>query len=140
MLACIQHGDSVILGLNFPNVTTPDDFDKFFASFGLPWKQGDYHSVNFQYNPSSTLPAGTANSFPDAYSMKALHIKNARPKERIFVPVPGTKTQSMVFPPSPVDETQAAVAAAKIGKGFLIYRGDFNEDEGTKQFIVSLCV
>lgn len=61
--------------------------------------------------------------------MKVLHVKNARPEEKVFVPVPDAKTQSMVFPLSHVDHAQAAVVGARIGGGFLIYCSDFNTEE-----------
>ncbi|KAM3074174.1 hypothetical protein ACMFMG_003004 [Clarireedia jacksonii] len=137
----IQNGGLVIVGLHFPNFINFDDFNKFFQEgFGLPWQRGDYHRTTFQINPSCTLPAdATKNSFPSAYSMKVLHVKNARLHEKIFVPVPEGMTQSHVFPPSPVDKTQAAIVGAKIGDGFLAYCGDVNGEEGSEKAILALC-
>jgi hypothetical protein len=82
-----------------------DAFDKFFnETFGLPWQHGDYHGSDSQLNPSCSLPTGVAsNSLPAPYSMKVLHIKNARPYEKIFVPAANAMRQSNVFPPKYVD-------------------------------------
>jgi hypothetical protein len=137
----IQNGGLVIFGLHFSNFTRMDVFDKFFdEGFGLPWQHGDYHRATFQFNPSCTLPASVVKeSFPSAYSMKVLHVKNAGQHEKIFVPVPEGTTQSLVFPPSHVDEAQAAVVGAKIGDGFLVYSGDVNAEQGSDKVILALC-
>ena len=141
LLAYVQKGGLVIIGLHFPNFTTQDAFDKFFQEgFGLSWQRGDYHRTTFQFNPPCSLPSGILKgSFPSTYSMKVLHVKNANQHEKIFVPVPGAMTQSFILPPSPVDETQAAVVGANIGDGFLVYCGDVNGEEGTDKVILALC-
>jgi hypothetical protein len=103
-------------------------------------KHGDYHRTTFQANPSCNLPTSVVkDGFPSAYSMKVLHVQNARQHEKIFVPVPGGTTQSRVFPPNHVDEAQAAVVGAKIGDGFLAYVGDVNGEEGSDKVILALC-
>lgn len=128
-------------GLDFPNFTRMDVFDEFFdKGFGLPWQHGDYHRATFRFNPSCMLPAGAVkDSILFEYSMKALHIKSAGEHEKIFVPVPGGTTQSLVFTPSHVDEAQAAVVGAKIGDGFLVYSGDVNGEQGSDKMILALC-
>ncbi|MCJ1267843.1 hypothetical protein MMC22_007729 [Lobaria immixta] len=80
----------------------------------------------------------TSNSFPQPYSMKVLHVKNARPHEKIFIPMANAMTQSLVFPPEHVDQTQAAVVAAKVGNGYLVYAGDVNPEKGSDKIIQSL--
>ena len=134
-------GGLVIIGLHFPNFTAMDVFDNFFQEhFGLPWEHGNYHRSTFRFNPSCTLPSAIMkNSFPSAYSMKVLHVKNARSEEKIFVPVSGAVTQSYVIPSEPVDQTQAAVVGAKVGNGFLIYVGDVNGEQGSDKVILNLC-
>jgi hypothetical protein len=71
--------------------------------------------------------------------MKVLHVKNARPDEKIFVPVANSITQSNVFPPEYVDQAEAAVAGAKVGNGYLVCVGDVNAEEGSDNIILSLC-
>jgi len=78
-------------------------------------------------------------SMPLPYSMKVLHVKNARPQEKIYIPVNDAKTQSAVFPPEYVDRSQAAVVGAKIGDGYLVYHGDVNNEEGSNKVIMILC-
>jgi hypothetical protein len=57
--------------------------------------------------------------------MKALHVKNALPREKIIVPVDTS--------------SQAAVAGAKVGEGFVVYAGDVNSEESSDRVILSLC-
>ncbi|KAL3429453.1 hypothetical protein BDV09DRAFT_180405 [Aspergillus tetrazonus] len=136
----IENGGLAIVGLHFPNFTTKDRFKAFFRAFGLPWKDGDYHRTTFQLNPSATLPESTEPaSLPGPYSMKALHVADARPLEKIFVPIEGAVTQSHVFAPEYVDQTQAAVVGAKLGSGHLVYCGDVNGEDGSNQLMLALC-
>lgn len=134
-------GGLVIIGLHFPNFTKMDVFDNFFKEhFGLPWEHGDYHRSTFQFNPSCTLPSAIVKiSFPPPYSMKVLHVKNARSEEKIFVPVSKAVTESRVFSPELVDQAQAAIVGAKVGNGFLVYVGDVNGEQGSDKVILNLC-
>ena len=86
--------------------------------------------MGLQINPTCSLPTGVASELlPAPYSMKVLHIKNARPHEKIFIPMDNGMTLS---------QTQAAVVGAKIGNGYLVYVGDVNPEEGTDKIIQSL--
>lgn len=137
----VRNGGMVIFGLHFPSSIRVDVFDKFSdEAFGLPWKRGDYHRTTFEVNPDCSLPAGVMkDSLPWPYSMKVAHVKNAREHEKIFILVSGAMTQSRVFPPSYVDEAQAAIVGAKVGDGFLVYAGDVNGEEGSEKVILALC-
>lgn len=141
VVAYVKNGGLAIIGLHFPNFVRMDAMENFFAgAFQLPWKRGDYHRTDFELNPSCALPDGTMSTLlPGPYSMKTLHIKNARPHEKIFIPVSGAQTQSHVFAPEYVDQTQAAVTGATIGNGYLVYCGDVNGEAGTDKIILSLC-
>ena len=70
--------------------------------------------------------------------MKALHARNARTYEKIYVPISDATPQSHVFPPSHVDQAQAAVVGARIGGGYLIYVGDVNGEEESDRVILAL--
>lgn len=140
VLSYVRSGGLLLIGLHFPNFTNMDVFDKFFEDLGLPWKHGDYHRTTFRFNSGCTLPAGMSRAkFPGPYSMKTLHVKGARAHEKIFVPVSEAMTQSMVFPPEYVDQTQAAVVGAKIGEGHLFYDGSVNPEDGQNKVVLTLC-
>ncbi|KAJ5381425.1 uncharacterized protein N7496_003853 [Penicillium cataractarum] len=141
VVSYIRNGGIAIVGLHFPSFVTMDAMNNFFASgFALPWKRGDYHRTDFAFNPSYNLPREVnASSLPGPYSMKTLHIMDARPSEKIFVPIANAQTQSHVFPPGYVDQSQAAVTGAKIGNGHLIYCGDVNGEAGSDSVILAFC-
>ncbi|PQE14199.1 triacylglycerol lipase protein [Rutstroemia sp. NJR-2017a BVV2] len=140
LVSYVRNGGLAIVGLHFPNFTTMDAFDDFFGAFDLPWKRGDYHRTDFEFHPSCVLPAGaTSSSFPAPYSMKVLHVRNARPHEKIFIPVHDAQTQSLVFTPASVDQAQAAVVGATVGNGYLAYIGDVNSQDGSDRVMASLC-
>ncbi|KAE9379953.1 hypothetical protein N431DRAFT_432274 [Stipitochalara longipes BDJ] len=140
VLSYVRSGGLLIIGLHFPNFLAMDAFDSFFQRLGLPWKHGDYHRTTFRFNDSSDLPGGlSAESFPGPYSMKALHVKNARAHEKLFIPVPGATTQSIVFSPAYVDQTQAAIVGAKMGDGYVVYDGNVNPEDGQINVILALC-
>jgi hypothetical protein len=135
-----MNGGIVVFGLHMPNFSKMDLFDNLFKSFGFDWKHGDYHRTTFQFNPSCTIPPGvTSNSMPATYSMKALHVKDARPEEKIYIPVDGAKTQSHALPAAYVDQAQAAAVAAKVGAGYVAYLGDVNSEEESNKVILALC-
>lgn len=140
VVSYVHNGGLAIAGLLFPSYTKKDVLDNFFTkSFGLPWQHGDYHRSDFRFNPSCSLPTGVAStSLPAPYSMKALHVKNARPHEKIFIPTANAKTQSHVFPPESVDQDQAAVVGAKVGTGYFVYVGDVNGEKGSDKIVLAL--
>ena len=141
VIAYLRNGGLVIVGFHFTCFTPMDVFDEFFSEgFGLPWKHGDYHRTTFQFNSLCSLPTDVAsNSFPEPYSMKVLHVKDAEPHEKIFVPTTNARTQSHVFPPEYVDQTQAAVVGTRVGDGYMAYVGDVNGETGSDDVILRLC-
>jgi hypothetical protein len=137
----LRNGGLVIFALHFPSFITMDVFDRFWKqTFDLPWKHGDYHRTDFQFNRTCTLPNSVASaSFPAPYSMKVLHVKDARSHEKLFVPTPGSMTQSHVFPPGHVDLAQAGIVGTKVGNGYMVYVGDVNGEKGSDSAILALC-
>ncbi|KAJ5930630.1 hypothetical protein N7466_006123 [Penicillium verhagenii] len=138
--AYIKAGGLAIIGLHFPNFTNRDQFDHFFKGMGVPWQRGDYTRTTFQFVPEATVPASLRlEALPGPYSMKALHVRGARCQEKMFVPVEGAVTQSLVFGAEGVDEMQAGVVGARIGMGDLVYCGDVNGEEGSDAVMLALC-
>ncbi|GCB25738.1 hypothetical protein AAWM_08623 [Aspergillus awamori] len=126
-------------GVTIPvNRLVVEELEEYMRRGGLPWVIGDNQRTTFEIYPECTLPAGTVvDSFPTPYRMEAILIKNARPKEKIYIPIKGAMTE---WPrPEPVDQTQAAVVGAKVGDGYVAYCGDINPGEKLDQVILSLC-
>ena len=114
-----------MIGLHFPNFITGAAFKAFFRNFGLPWESADLCSREFRFNVGCELPAGATPIAVKPYNMKALHVKNALPREKIIIPVDNS--------------TQVAVAGAKVGEGFVVYAGDVSPGENSDRVILSLC-
>ncbi|TVY83561.1 hypothetical protein LSUE1_G003606 [Lachnellula suecica] len=133
----VQNGGLLIVGLHFPTFIYLDKFGSFFGAFGLPWISSDYTRATFKFNAASKRP--TELPMPAPYYMKALHVKNARPEEKIFVPVTEAETSSSVIPAAYLEKTQAAVVGAKVGEGYVAYVGDVNGSKESNTIILSLC-
>lgn len=141
VVSYVRNGGLLIFGLDFPDLVDIDAFNQLFTQeFGLPWKRGDYHRADFQVNPNCTLPTGaTRDLLPQPYSMKAVHIANAHPHEKILLPVLGGISPSRVFPQALTGQEQAAVVCAKVGSGFVAYVGDVNNEDQSNDVILALC-
>lgn len=138
--AYIGNGGIAIVGLHFSNFTPIDKFRRFFKAFGLIWENGDYYCITFRLSPLVLLSESIDTpSLPEPYSIKVLYVKNGKGQEKIFVPIEGAVTQSLVFPLNYVNQAQAAVAGARLGWGYLIYCGDVNGEDGSNQLILALC-
>ncbi|RAK90440.1 hypothetical protein BO79DRAFT_143870, partial [Aspergillus costaricaensis CBS 115574] len=108
--------------------------------YGLPWSYGDYHRTTFQLNPSGLLPDNVEpSSVPKPESMKVLHVKYAPSEDKLYIPTEGAVRQSLVWAPTYVDRTQAAVVEARLGQGPIYYCGDVNGKDGSNQLTLSLC-
>ena len=89
----IENSGLAIVDLHFPNFTTAPQFDNFSKAFDITWRRGAYHRSTFGFVYTSTIPTSLKrSSLPRSYSMKVLHVKDARPHEKIFVPFPGAMT------------------------------------------------
>ncbi|RFU30491.1 hypothetical protein B7463_g5864, partial [Scytalidium lignicola] len=137
----IQNGGRVIIGLHFPTFVAVGKLNYFFTHhFGLSWRRGSYTRDDFQLNPACSLPNYVAaRSFPPPYSMKALHLIGAKPEEKIFVPIPGDPSQPARYTAEYLDSTEARVLAARIERGYIVYIGDMNPEEGSDKVIVAFC-
>ncbi|RAL13844.1 uncharacterized protein BO97DRAFT_27794 [Aspergillus homomorphus CBS 101889] len=127
-----QSGGRVIVGLHFPSFTLMNAFDRFFGDgFGLPWTHGTYYRTVCTLNPDCVWPVPRDAALPGPFSVKALHVKGARPEERLLVPAPGQ--------PLDAEPGQAAIACARIGSGSLVYCGDVNVEVGSVRLVLALC-
>jgi hypothetical protein len=136
-----RSGGLVIIGLHFPCFANDEGFRLVFKDgFGLPWMPGEYHQGDFQFNPACSLPTTTLEAkLPRSYRMRVLNVKDAMPHERSFIPVLTAQTQPPILPPAEFDQSQAPVAGAKVGNGFLAYIGDLNAAPGSDDIVLALC-
>ncbi|CZT04073.1 hypothetical protein WAI453_011115 [Rhynchosporium graminicola] len=140
LLSYLITGGLVIFGFDFPSLTPNDAFNVFWGKFELPWKSGNADRLSFRVNPFCSLPRGVRyNSLPSPYTMSVLHMRRAKPDDRMFLqaPDPEAETEDTLFPTGP-HKGQAAVVGAKVKYGFLVYIGDINGQTGTKKLILAL--
>ncbi|EJD39989.1 hypothetical protein AURDEDRAFT_170968 [Auricularia subglabra TFB-10046 SS5] len=76
-----------------------------FRDWGLDWGGGSYHRTDFVLAPAFASTPG----LPASYNVKTSHIC-VPPHARVYVPAPNARTQSHVFEPQSVDQTEACVA------------------------------
>ena len=53
----------------------------------------------------------------------------------IYAPNSASRTESLVFPPSTVDQAQAPIVLEKCGKGEVAYVGDTNGEKQTEALV-----
>lgn len=131
-------GGTLICCCQFSSFCRPPDLTTFMAKFNLPWKSGDYHRSTFVLNGAfkDRFGADRFGRLLPAYSMKALHVDKASSAAVIYGPDSASRTQSMVFPPSSVDQAQAPVVLERCGKGEVGYVGDVNPEDGTQELLL----
>ena len=127
-----EAGGSVVFGILFSSFVSPPNMERLFGDdcFGLKWQSGDYHRSTFVRYPGSraSFAVGAWPKLVDAYSMKALHLKNVVRDAKVYVPTEESRTQSMVFAPERVDQSQCPAVFAPYGGngGSVGYIGDNN--------------
>ena len=133
-----EGGATLVFGLHFPSFSRPSDIKDLFKAFHLPWESGDYHRTDFDVNASMQL-IGTTSLVP-RYSQKALHVKNVKREDAVYLPSASSRIQSRVFAPEAVgDLTQTPAALTKCGSGRVGYLGDVNAEVETDKVVLAMC-
>ncbi|KAL8773888.1 MAG: hypothetical protein Q9209_001318 [Squamulea sp. 1 TL-2023] len=138
--AYAKAGGTIIFCCLFSSFVTPPDLNRMYRSFGLSWEFGNYHRTTFYLSQKikSVLGHQRAIELEREYSMKAVHLKNTPVDSRVYVPLEQSRTQSMVFAPSAVDQGEAPAVFSKHGSGWIGYVGDVNNEEGSQALIMAL--
>lgn len=138
VVSYVLDGGTLVLGATFSTFVIPTDLTAFFAAnFGLPWKSGSYHRTDVHLNEG--VQGLATKGLADVYSQKALFLKGVPPDAALYLPSKDSKTQSHVFAPAPVDVDQTPVAFTQVGKGWLGYLGDVNQEHGTDAVALAMC-
>lgn len=135
-----QQGGTVIFCCIFSSFVRPLNMDSLWSIFGLPWKYGDYHRTTFYLSQrmKNVIGHDRAARLLKEYSMKANHLKNVPEGSRVYVPLEQSQTQSAVFPPSSVNQSQTPAAFHKYGEGWLGFIGDVNNEQGTQALLMAM--
>jgi hypothetical protein len=71
--------------------------------------------------------------------MKALHVAKPGEFEAIYSPTEESRVESLVFHPEKIKGVnEAPVAFAKVGRGWVGYVGDVNNEEGSHTVILAM--
>ncbi|CAK1355398.1 hypothetical protein CB0940_00875 [Cercospora beticola] len=134
----VQRGGTLILCCHFAAAAPRLDVEKFFSSFGLYWRSGDYHRTEHDLNYA--IAGVDTGDLKPRYSQQAVHLRDVDPRHAMYLPAATAYVQSSVCPPSPIeDKTQTPTALAAVGQGRLGYLGDVNVEEGTVRTMLTLC-
>ncbi len=143
-----EGGGTAIFALGFPGCMRKTEFDKLFAEFGLArWKQGSYHRTTHTLRTISAPPDSPlgemlnrgSNHLAKEYSMKAVHIAKPGEFEAIYSPTDESHKESIVFGAGKIkDLNEAPVAFAKVGKGWVGYVGDVNNEAESQTVILAM--
>ncbi|CCM00578.1 uncharacterized protein FIBRA_02613 [Fibroporia radiculosa] len=92
-------GGRAIFGFQFGNKLELGNILPFFQKWGYDWAAGDYHRITFTLNSAGIPSPLRSTEFFDAYSMKAVHLKNVMRKHAVYVPMRTSYLESLVFDP-----------------------------------------
>lgn len=104
----VQNGGTVVMGFFFSNFARLDKLGLFFQKrWNLGWKAGAYTRSMFSLNPQVNrhFTARQLPSLPNEYSMKALHLRDTKLEDRVYVGDSG--------------ETDSPAVFSKYGSGYL---------------------
>ncbi|KAI1076721.1 hypothetical protein F5B20DRAFT_593724 [Whalleya microplaca] len=128
----VRNGGTAILGGYFQDTIAPPDFDRWMGeAWGLPWRYGQYETTTVVLQSSAVGPREFwRNGLAASYSQKGVFLKNVAATDSWYASPPGSKSESFVFGPVPVD-AQTSIAFGKVGNGWLGWTGDIHYREET---------
>jgi len=138
LIGWVNTGGIAVVGSLFPTLTNGTEFNRFFETWGLPWKMGDYLRTTFVLNRSIAQLSSHSANLTSPYSIKAVHLKGVEAEDVLYAPTEDSRVESHVFPPSAVDLSNVPAAYTRIGDGFLGYVGDVNAEEESTSVILAM--
>jgi hypothetical protein len=142
----VLNGGTAVLAGHFGSFMRPDVTTRWFsATWGLPWKCRDYHRTTVYLNwEAHGVPLNVLEHF---YSQKATFLENVSPKAAWYVPSGEDLDESTLnqftgnsyLSPRSRQGLQTPVAYAAVGRGYLGFLGDVNNEEGSILVILAMC-
>ncbi|KAF5386644.1 hypothetical protein D9615_002037 [Tricholomella constricta] len=133
LVAFAKAGGTVVMGGAFGANIRFDKMGPFFQdSWGVPWRGGDYTSVEIIVNGAHQLVKKNP-TLPSPFYMKGLHVSGITPETAVYLavrdPQPSTPAKKV---------TQAPVALAPVEKGYLGYIGDVGLQEEHSKIVLAM--
>ncbi|BGP45354.1 hypothetical protein JCM10450v2_001172 [Rhodotorula kratochvilovae] len=136
-----EKGGRLVLGGPIANHIPYGGISDFLASFGVSWKAAGYHRTTHYLNPGHPLFAGLSGdsvvraALPSSYSCKAVVLKDVPRSDMLFRSTEESSVESlaMAMHGGTVESDEVAVAAGKVGMGWVAWVGDVNQERGSTQ-------
>ncbi|KAK0477469.1 hypothetical protein IW261DRAFT_1487745 [Armillaria novae-zelandiae] len=138
LLQYTRGGGTTICCCNFSNGIHNARVKTFFATWGLPWDLGSYFRTTAHLNQAAT--GMVLEGLPNSYSLKSMTLLNVAGRHRIYAPSPTSRVESNVFGPNeiPIDVNECPCAYEPVGRGWLGYVGDVNNEDGSTRVIMAM--
>ncbi|KAK0213825.1 hypothetical protein IW262DRAFT_1279619 [Armillaria fumosa] len=138
LLQYTRGGGTTICCCNFSNAIHNARVKTFFATCGLPWDLGSYFRTTAHLNQAAT--GMVLEGLPESYSLKSMTLLNVARRHRIYAPSPTSRVESNVFGPNaiPIDVNECPCAYGPVGRGWLGYVGDINNEDGSTRVIMAM--
>jgi len=133
-------GGTVIFGCMFYSLTDSFALKDLFETFDLDWALGDYGRAKFSLN-AALRPVFGAQVFArleQTYDMKCLQLLYAPLFGRVYVPTGRSRSASLLYAPSGIDQGESPAVFTRYGQGFLGYVGDFANEEGSQALTMAM--
>ncbi|KAL1878350.1 hypothetical protein Plec18167_004422 [Paecilomyces lecythidis] len=140
VLTYVRSGGVLIFCCLFSSFVNRATFNKFMRSkLSFPWEFGEYHRVTVNLNERAALSSAanhhiTRERLPQAYSQKAVHLKNVDNALSLYLPDRESALDVAFY-----NRDQTPVAFQNLGQGSVGYIGDVNGEEGSDQVILAMC-
>ncbi|EPS98305.1 hypothetical protein FOMPIDRAFT_1087441, partial [Fomitopsis schrenkii] len=133
-----RQGGIVVFGCQFSSFVSRDELEAMFQhAFGLPWTRTNYYRSTFA--PNRGVKGIDFAALPSAYSMKAVMLGKVPSSAAVFVETGNYGDESSASAPVPTGNVNEAPAAfTKVGRGYLGYVGDVNNEETTSHVIAAM--
>ncbi|KAI2615883.1 hypothetical protein GGR54DRAFT_611409 [Hypoxylon sp. NC1633] len=133
-------GGTVILILGLPGESSSIHFQSFMKECGLPWTLSCYAHDDYAVNISAMGLPGVRWMYglPALFNSDSMFLENVASNARWYLPAaPYTwNEEEQSMPPPPRKGTP--VAFSKVGKGYLGYIGDINNEKATDAIILAM--
>ena len=133
-----RQGGTVVLCCQFSSFVSGDAMEALLQqTFGLPWTHANYYRSTFSLNMNSRNIDVT--SLPLAYSMKAVTLDNVPSTAAVLIDTGESTNEPLASVAIPAGTVGGvSVAFAEVGKGYLGYVGDVNNEEPTSHVVSSM--
>ncbi|TFK32587.1 hypothetical protein BDQ12DRAFT_692269 [Crucibulum laeve] len=141
----VKTGGLLVVGGIFSSFIRMDDIDKFFATFGLPWKRGSYQRSTFYRNDHHDTVRKNP-SLASNFTMKALHVKSLPVTAAMYTVEEEESSDESMFGEgeffgrgkAEMKEFKAPVARTHVGDGYFGYIGDVNGEKEATNIVLSM--